>query len=205
LVWTISVCGSLAQTRPPDAARIERLASLCRLWNNVKFFHPFLAYKDLDWDAALLQAIPKVNATESTQDYSAVLQGMLDALKDPATHLVVRSSVGSPSKGERDPTWKWTTDKILVVTIRNYADLADFQGALDKLEALQKEIGKARAVLFDLRSAAPLGADQLGLLSDDFAWSGIQKSLSSSTLPTPGQRLRMHVGFAPQDGSPSGG
>ncbi len=205
LVGMSAIFASPAQTRPAEAVRIERLASLCRLWNSVKFFHPFLAYKDLDWDAALLRAIPKVNATESTQDYSAVIQGMLDALGDPATHVVVTSPVGSPSNGERDPTWKWTEDKIVIVTIRNYADLADFQGASDKLEAVQKEIGKARAVLFDLRSAAPLRADQWGLLSDEFAWSGIQKSLSSSTLSTPGQRLRMHVGFAPQDGSPSGG
>ena len=29
----------------------ERLAGLGRLWGAAKFFHPFLAYKEIDWDA----------------------------------------------------------------------------------------------------------------------------------------------------------
>jgi hypothetical protein len=39
---------------------------VCKLWGAAKYFHPYLAYRDdIDWDAALVSAIPKVNAANS--------------------------------------------------------------------------------------------------------------------------------------------
>ena len=40
-----------AQTATADSARIERLAALGRLWVSIKYFHPWLAYRPIDWDA----------------------------------------------------------------------------------------------------------------------------------------------------------
>ena len=34
-----------------ETVRIERLAALGKLWAAVKYFHPWLAYQDIDWDA----------------------------------------------------------------------------------------------------------------------------------------------------------
>lgn len=40
--------------------RVDRLIALCRLWSAVKYFHPYLAYRqDIDWDAALVATIPQ--------------------------------------------------------------------------------------------------------------------------------------------------
>ena len=36
----------------------ERLFSLARLWGDVRYFDPWIAYRDVDWDAAALAAIP---------------------------------------------------------------------------------------------------------------------------------------------------
>jgi hypothetical protein len=69
-----------------ERVRIERLASLGRLWGAVKFFHPYLAYRDIDWDAALIAAIPKVRAAKSPEEYRAAIDGLLGTLDDPATH-----------------------------------------------------------------------------------------------------------------------
>ncbi len=70
----LSACVSLPRTREPrrpertaqpSEYQTERLAALGKLWGAVKFFHPFLAYKDIDWDGALVKAIPRVKAART--------------------------------------------------------------------------------------------------------------------------------------------
>ena len=56
---------SFSQIDKPDSVRIERLAALGKLWGTIKYFHPYLAYKTINWDSALVQAIPKVNAANN--------------------------------------------------------------------------------------------------------------------------------------------
>src|SRR5215475_8598399 len=80
-----------------DRQRIERLADLGRLWGFVKFAHPALAYRDIDWDQALVQALPAARAARSAEDYAAAINGMLSALNDPLT----RASVASPDPSSR--------------------------------------------------------------------------------------------------------
>src|SRR5262249_39847044 len=77
----------LAQAEPlPDAT--ERVIALARVWAQAKFFHPYLAYKDIDWDAALVAAIPKAEAATTPAEYRAAVQGMLAILRDPVTRVV---------------------------------------------------------------------------------------------------------------------
>lgn len=45
----------------------ERLTGLAKVWGAVKYFHPSLAYKEIDWDAALVRAIPRVKAARSQE------------------------------------------------------------------------------------------------------------------------------------------
>ena len=57
-----------AQPSSTEDARIARLAGLATVWGAVKYFHPFLAYRDIDWDKALIETIPKVNAARTAQE-----------------------------------------------------------------------------------------------------------------------------------------
>src|SRR5215510_4518658 len=68
-----------------DRVRIERLADLGRLWGYIKFAHPVFAYTDIDWDLALVRALPQVRAARSTEEYVAAINGMLSILNDPLT------------------------------------------------------------------------------------------------------------------------
>jgi predicted secreted protein len=38
-----------------DAVRAERLVGLAKVWGAVKYFHPSLAYREIDWDKALVR------------------------------------------------------------------------------------------------------------------------------------------------------
>src|SRR4051794_26702047 len=89
LLVFVFVQAASAQT---DQKRVERLAGLAKVWGTVKYFHPFLAYREIDWDKALVETIPKVNAAKSSQEYQSALNSMLNALGDKATFAVIESN-----------------------------------------------------------------------------------------------------------------
>jgi len=72
----------------PDAERINRLSGLFRLWGVVKFFHPYVVRGGVDWDAALLRAIPRVEAAETVEAYRTATASMLGELQDPETRVL---------------------------------------------------------------------------------------------------------------------
>jgi C-terminal processing protease CtpA/Prc len=83
------MCGAAtAQTTLPQTntfSEQDRLIATGRLWGTVKYFHPYLAYRKIDWDKALVDALPKIRAASNPADYAKALGVMLDALQDPVT------------------------------------------------------------------------------------------------------------------------
>ena len=192
----------VAQQTAADSARVERLAALGRLWVSIKYFHPWLAYRPIDWDAALATAVPLVNAAQDRAGYAAAVQRMLDALDDPVTRVRGEHAPRpSASEGEPDPRSWWTGDSVLVVSLRNPTDLDDFNRAIDRLTAIADTIRAARRVVFDLR--AP-GEEATGI---DWVLerSGILSLFTASPVRAPDQRGRLRSGFVPEDGASSGG
>src|SRR4030095_1807685 len=73
---------------PTAEPHIERLARVARLWGTIRYLHPYLAYREIDWDAALVAAIPRIREAKTTQEYRSAVQGLLDALDDPVTPVL---------------------------------------------------------------------------------------------------------------------
>jgi C-terminal processing protease CtpA/Prc len=190
-------------TRPvPEKLRVERLARLGRLWGTVRYVHPFLAYRDLDWDAPLIKAIPKVEAARTRDEYAAAVGEMLAALGDPATTVSSQDPRGKPTDGEGQPVWSWLDGKILVVRITNYLDLErDFLAARGKMERLKPVISKSEGILFDLRALTP--GTQPGMMTGVF--QPIGNWLVSREVVGPAERSLLHSGYMPQTGMTSGG
>src|SRR6185295_4867073 len=76
-----------------------RLAGLAKVWGAVKYFHPYPAYKEIDLDKALIEAIPKVNAAKSPEEYAQALNSMLAALGDDSTRAFAGAEK-SPSQNK---------------------------------------------------------------------------------------------------------
>src|SRR5215475_7871111 len=74
-----------------EEGRIARLVGLAKVWSAVKYFHPFLAYHEINWDKALVESIPKVNAAETPEEYSAAINAMLAVLADGNTRAEIES------------------------------------------------------------------------------------------------------------------
>jgi C-terminal processing protease CtpA/Prc len=85
---------TFAQTLPPER---DRLLATGKLWVTVKYFHPYLAYRDIDWDKALVDALPKVRSAATPAEYATAMNSMLEALRDPATHVGPAATTPDPS------------------------------------------------------------------------------------------------------------
>src|SRR5215204_6769689 len=92
-----------AQPSSAEDARIARLVGLAKVWGTVKYFHPFLAYRDIDWDKALIETIPKVNAAKTSQDYQAALNHMLAVLNDKSTRADIETETKPEAPKPVDP------------------------------------------------------------------------------------------------------
>src|ERR1043166_2054992 len=87
-----------------EATRLARLSGLARLWGAVKYFHPYLAYKDIDWDKALIYTIPKVNAARTREEYRAAISQMLAVLNDSATRVEPENEKQARERKDRKST-----------------------------------------------------------------------------------------------------
>jgi hypothetical protein len=107
----------------------ERLVALCKLWGTVKYFHPYLAYRPIDWDGALVTAIAEVSTARERAAYAAAVQKMLATLGDPATRVIPQQAA---DEEDALPTNYLTDDHTLVVTATSYD--AQFEIALEQVK-----------------------------------------------------------------------
>jgi C-terminal processing protease CtpA/Prc len=186
-----------------------RLAALGRLWGAIKFFHPYLAYKEIDWDGAVVKAIPQVKAARTPDEYRAALSNLLQVLNDPATGVVVDSIVNSSSAtaatASQAPTYYRIVDEYVIITAADWAKaIVNNNAASAKQPQMMADILKAKGIVLDCRyqgvaynEAPPY---YLGLYLDSLLPQIVQGNIPLGT-----ERYRIHNGYAPQRGSTSGG
>lgn len=201
LLCLVLMSGGVAAADPPA---VDRLVRLAKLWGTVRYLHPWLAYRDLDWDAALLAAIPEVRAASDPQGYVAAVEKMLAALGDPATHVLTEKVAGAaePLAGELPPLSRFVGDEVLVIDLRPYSDWGRLTQLFQRLPALQAELPKAKAVVIDLRGKPN---EQQISVDYSFALEQIAPFLVRRQLAAPTQRVLFHSGYRPQTRSTSGG
>jgi len=177
-----------------ESAALERTIAAGKLWATINFFHPYLAYREIEWDGAWLKAASKIESASGQKEYREAIESMLAVLNDPATHVVNKELELPPTGGEVQTNW--IEDAVLVVSIPNSED---FSGVGRRLrEVGSNALPQAKAVIFDLRSAS-----ETAMYGFDI--SGVSRLLSSTPVVGPGTRRRFHSGLADADASSSGG
>jgi C-terminal processing protease CtpA/Prc len=198
---------------PAAQSSIERLTQVGKLWGMVRYLHPYLAYKEIDWDAALVAAIPKVREAKTREEYRTAVEGMLAALGDPATKVVDEpvfpSSTPTPApaaapekKPEPPPITRRLEDGIVAYDLGPYLRVASPRELTPQQPALKKELEQARAVVVDLRSSDE--ADSYGY-STPFVLEQSGSWLAGRRCQSPAERYLLHSGYRPQTGGTSGG
>lgn len=187
-----------------EDARIARLVGLARVWGAVKYFHPFLAYREIDWDKALVDTIPKVSASRTSHEYQAVLNRMLGALGDKGTVAEIDTETKSAplshtSAAAKEPVL--TENGVLVVDAIRIAEagaqnLAAFR---DSLARISDAIPTARGVIIDGRAAVQ--PDEFTAYYFALSLRRILSQLFDGDVTLGSTRYRMHNGYATQTGS----
>ncbi|NNE98567.1 MAG: hypothetical protein HKN25_06060 [Pyrinomonadaceae bacterium] len=191
-----------AHTSQNDSDRINRLVELCKVWGKVKYFHPSLGYRtEIDWDKSLIEAIPKVRKAKDTDEYKLSLQNMFDVLKDPLTRISKDSEAANVTGNGKTLAYTKTADGILLITIGDYFALTSAESQ-QKLKEINAEVANSRAIVLDLRSDQPIG--DYGNAIFNIYFGGIERSINSETLSTPGERRRVYYGYENFSSSASG-
>ena len=198
LVLTL-LLASISSVPGKEDASIERLEALGKLWAEIEYFHPYLGYRDIDWDAAFVGAIPKAEAARNAAEYAEAVEQLLDPLNDPATFVVKKPDPGSEAARSSHAISSTKTEAgILIIEVPPGANFADDQ---KKLTPIAKLTESSNGVVIDLRSTVFTGQYFEYL----FASSGLNGWLCASAVQGPGHRARLHSGYARPDRRGSGG
>jgi C-terminal processing protease CtpA/Prc len=185
----------------------ERLAGLGRLWGAVKFFHPYLAYREIDWDGALIKAVPQVKAARTPDEYRQAINTMLQVVGDPATaaELAVIES-GDSAGGKKEPTYFRVVDGYVVISAADWAKAmaGGDNAAFMKQPQMLAEIGKSRGIVLDCRYGGETASTVAPFYLSYYVDNALP-SLTQGAVPLGTERYRMHNGYAPQQGNTSGG
>ncbi len=201
--------------RSAQSLRIERLVALGKLWALIKYFHPYLAYKTIDWDEAFAQAIPEIKLGDSDETYRSVVEQMLSVLRDPVTRVFHAGQidgingvvdvvpgpdqVSSTERGASKhlyPLVEKTRDGIFVIHFANCNETEP--QAKKELAAVNRDLPGARGLVLDLRGeSGALSAQTLSRLIDE---SGLQETLVAFKVQPFAKRSRIHFGYRADKG-----
>ncbi|MBV8530868.1 MAG: hypothetical protein JO104_06090 [Candidatus Eremiobacteraeota bacterium] len=141
----------------------QRLLSLAQLWGNIRYFDPWLAHQNVDWDAAALSAIPQVERASSASDFSSAVERMLAALNDPLTQVAAPSPSPSaaPSAGpDLGLAFASPNVRTAVLTVNSNAMAsADDEPLKTRAAKIAVQLASRRSVIIDLRQAVPESDD----------------------------------------------
>ncbi|HEU4766358.1 MAG TPA: hypothetical protein VFS77_03260, partial [Pyrinomonadaceae bacterium] len=112
---SLSTLCQTAHAQDTEDARIARLIGLAKVWGTVKYFHPSLSYREIDWDKALVEAIPRVNAAKTAHDYEAAVNQMLAVLNDKSTHAEIDTPIKTSEDNTDTSRFVRVEDRILII------------------------------------------------------------------------------------------
>src|SRR5215213_9930860 len=200
LLLASAFCQTLqAQAPAAEDARIARLAGLAKVWGTMKYFHPFLAYREIDWDKALVETIPKVNAAKTAQDYQTALNQMLAVLNDKSTRAVIETETKPNSPAPLDAAKLVRSENgVLIIESTQIAKaVANDISALNKLVTrVNESLPKATSVIFDARGTTK-ATEIEAYYFDNFLRQALAGMLDG-TVVLGSTRYRMHNGYATQ-------
>jgi C-terminal processing protease CtpA/Prc len=146
----------LLMAAAPATAETSRLAGLARVWGHVKYVHPAMATTSIDWDAALIRAIPVVEKARSDQEYREAVASVLAELRDPVTRVVERdaAAASAPVPARAALELEMLDADTVTLKVLNEPALEANPELRAELCARFSEAARFERVILDLRSPA---------------------------------------------------
>jgi C-terminal processing protease CtpA/Prc len=154
-VSVLAAAGLLLALAGPADSQTTRLAGLARVWGQVKYVHPAMAISRIDWDAALIRAIPATESAGTAEDYRRAISGLLAELQDPVTR-VIEKEPADPTSPDMSARPKVRLEAIAaetaVLTIPNDPSLESAPNLQLEICGRFTEATRFERVVLDLRS-----------------------------------------------------
>ncbi len=168
---------------------MSRLVALGKLWVDVALFHPYLGYRVIDWNEALVDALAALEADKSDVGYLEAVNGMLSKLQDPLTYACFKEDYGPMERPALVPRTLFSMRET--VAVFDLKLLMTEEVSEIKKELLERfdQLSSASAVLFDLREQC--WADLEAIFDND-----VTQWLTKNWITAPSYRSRQHFGFA---------
>lgn len=199
IVFAFSIF-TFAQT---ETKRIERLEGLARVWGTVKYFHPYLATRAVDWDKALIETIPRVNAAKNATEYRAAIGQMLSVLNDKNTFVEIETAAKTDWKiNPNKPELVKLSDGVLIIEALSIAETAAADQSAERAayQKISSLIPQAKAVVLDCRTKNVVkieDAEMVNYMFDEVL-RNVAAMLTDQPIKLASSRYRMHNGYAPQ-------
>ena len=148
---------ALVVAAAPANQQAVRLAGLARAWGYVKYVHPAMATSNIDWDAALVRAIPAVENASSEAEYRKAIAGLLAELHDPATRVVDNEpddATAGAAVASVQMRLETADANTAVLTIPNDPAIESTPNLQSEVCAKFTEVSRFARVVLDLRSSA---------------------------------------------------
>lgn len=183
----------------------ERLFHYSKVYGTVRYFHPYMAYRSINWDEAWAAQAPAVAAAKTDEEYAGILEKLLTVLDDPATKVIHTTEQAAPPSENPQPFHlQWLEDSTLVIKAKSGYQLPDLAIHDQHLTDLKADILKAKAVIFDwqFEEAFDPGWAYIDVI---FGWYGWENALCTGAFRAAAQVKSYHRGFQPEQGTTSGG
>jgi len=180
-----AVSFSFAQ-QPLTTVQINRLVDAGKIYGYIKYFHPFLQYKDINWDSTFAANVETIIKAENKIEYAAVLEKIFSVLNDGLT--TVAKIPGDDSNYKVQSLAYQIEDSILYLQM-NDAPFLTTDEALSK--ALQN-MGSVKGAIFDLRR--PKNSKYMGMLGNGMYWYWLSSWYKGKIL-MPSVRTISYSGF----------
>lgn len=190
-----------------------RLVSLCKLWGLINNTHPYLSYRNINWDTALLDAIP-VFANHNTTDVQLVesVVKMVSKIKDFNTrviyknrHIQLTSCQESEEldisednvnklKNEPQPYISEISENIFAIILNDQKQFEDWNKLKDLISKFKCIPPTCKGVIFDARQLDNeyfgIGTSNLGVMFQEAF-----RVFLTSPLILPTTRQRVSYGY----------
>lgn len=199
IVFAVSGLCTSASGQNQEDARIARLAGLAKVWGTVKYFHPYLAYREIDWDKALIETIPKVNAAKTSQEYQSALNQMLAVLNDKSTRAELSTEIKPTAPDKKSKPVRMENGVLIIDATQIAQTVTEQSSALNGFVAeINQSFPNAKTVIIDARATRRVA--ELEAYHFDVFIRQTLPSMLDKTVVLGATRYRMHNGYATQTG-----
>ncbi len=181
-----------------------RLLSLARLWGDIAYFDPWLAYRAIDWNGAAISAIPSVERAASPKAFASAVASMLATLNDPLARVVPAASPSPQPVAGTGLTLTSSADGTPVLAVNASALAAADDAKLTPEESrIAASLASHRAVIVDLRADSDETDEESAVVDSLFSETPIAGALVHGNLQMPVYRSRTYNGLpSSRPGSP---